>query len=566
MDRSRRLTRQERQNWGRNSNSNTGSTAVAQDYTFRQGETATDYINRNFSNPGLRRTQLSLASSTQTPQTDTAITTSTLTPEQPITTPVIQQPTQSGGLASDVTSKAEAFANSVVNSTVDKSTVDDARKGFFEKMMGQKTKSQLQGDEYSATVDPAKKELDDIQNQIRERSLAYRRQEEELQKNTRGLFGGALQQETNRIQQEGAKELADLSIIEQAKLTNYSTAKDIADRAINAQLEQQSKELDAWKFWYTENKEQFTKEEDRRFTAMIGERERLLNEDKADKKLISDSVIDALGNGLPTNLAQQALKAKTFDEAIGFIGTYMRDQEKALRIQKLNAEILEKNPSIDLSKISQEGKEILNSVNNLRFKSSDEGKRIVANITKLVSEGDIDGARETLRDFGYQKLSASQQSDFDLYENAISAAASALAQINSQSLITGPYKALAEKAKPWSTIKNDKAYSDLRSVIELGQAQVRKGFYGTAVTGTEAGNAKNFLITDNDSIDVIRWKLDNMENFLQFANDATISRSVGLPKPNLDDYLTYRVRDAESGEIGVIPRSEYDSSIYQILN
>lgn len=566
MDRSRRLTRQERQNWGRNSNSNTGSTAVAQDYTFRQGETATDYINRNFSNPALRRTQLSLASSSQTPQTDTAITTSTLTPEQPITTPVIQQPTQSGGLASDVTSKAEAFANSVVNSTVDKSTVDDARKGFFEKMMGQKTKSQLQGDEYSATVDPAKKELDDIQNQIRERSLAYRRQEEELQKNTRGLFGGALQQETNRIRQEGAKELADLSIIEQAKLTNYSTAKDIADRAINAQLEQQSKELDAWKFWYTENKEQFTKEEDRRFTAMIGERERLLNEDKADKKLISDSVIDALGNGLPTNLAQQALKAKTFDEAIGLIGPYMRDQEKALRIQKLNAEILEKNPSIDLSKISQEGKEILNSVNNLRFKSSDEGKRIVANITKLVSEGDIDGARETLRDFGYQKLSASQQSDFDLYENAISAAASALAQINSQSLITGPYKALAEKAKPWSTIKNDKAYSDLRSVIELGQAQVRKGFYGTAVTGTEAGNAKNFLITDNDSIDVIRWKLDNMENFLQFANDATISRSVGLPKPNLDDYLTYRVRDVESGEIGVIPRSEYDSSIYQILN
>ena len=180
---------------------------------------------------------------------------------------------------------------------------------------------------------------------------------------------------------------------------------------------------------------------------------------------------------------------------------------------------------------------ILSAVKNLRFGTVEESKRIIDNVTKALNSGGVAGAEDELRSFGYQKLNGSQKIDYDLYDTAISASQSAANQIENAAITAGPYKSLLETAKPWLSIQRDKQFVDLKSTIELGQAQIRKGFYGTAVTDGEAANARNFLVQDSDDINTIKWKLENSGNFLRFVNDAQIARSVNLPKPNINDYL-----------------------------
>jgi len=156
-------------------------------------------------------------------------------------------------------------------------------------------------------------------------------------------------------------------------------------------------------------------------------------------------------------------------------------------------------------------------------------------LSRLIDSQGVEGLKNWAY---YNRLSAGQQEVFGQYENAQSAWGSALQQMSEAEIGAGPYKNLAEKAKPWLAIRRDKDYTDLMGIIEMGQAQLRKGFFGTALTSTEAGSANKFLITDNDDIQTIKWKLEQGKNFLAFANDAQIALSLGLPKPKLEEYLT----------------------------
>jgi len=263
--------------------------------------------------------------------------------------------------------------------------------------------------------------------------------------------------------------------------------------------------------------------------------------------------------------------SSTFQKDLAAVQSQVVDFKGILERQKLQADIDEKNrktggQNIDVKKLSPEAQALLKSVTNLRFKSDDESGRIIGNVTKSLIDGDLKGATDELKTFGYQKLSASQQEDYGRFENVISSAEAAFEQMSIQNIKAGPYKNLAENAKPWLNITRDKAYADLNALIEIGQAQLRLGFFGTAVTGTETLNARKFLITNEDDINTIGWKLQNNKTFLTFTNDAAIARAVGLPKPIIEEYLTYRVKDRATGKSGTIPRSEYNATSYEILN
>lgn len=200
-------------------------------------------------------------------------------------------------------------------------------KRLLDALMNRQGEQSLTADAYSGGVDPAKKELDDIQNQIRAKQLAARREVEAIQKNTGGMNtqagSAAFINEANR---KNTSELADLSVIEQAKLQNYDTAKSIADRKVAAQLEQQSQALETLKFAYTENKEQLTKAQDRRFQVMLSERERLLKKEETQLKTVNDLAIEAAKNGAPTSVTQKMLQAKTVEEALRIGGTSLSKQ------------------------------------------------------------------------------------------------------------------------------------------------------------------------------------------------------------------------------------------------
>lgn len=157
-----------------------------------------------------------------------------------------------------------------------------------------------------------------------------------------------------------------------------------------------------------------------------------------------------------------------------------------------------------------------------------------ADLIDLIDTQGIEGAKE----WAYSnRLSQGQKSTFDEYENAKTIMSQVSSQLEGRNLEFGPYKSLAEDKKPWLKIQKDQEYVQLRSMIELGQAQIRKGFFGTAVTDAEAKSAQNFLITDNDDLQTIMTKSKQLGRFLEFANDAQIARSIGIERPKLEDYL-----------------------------
>lgn len=158
--------------------------------------------------------------------------------------------------------------------------------------------------------------------------------------------------------------------------------------------------------------------------------------------------------------------------------------------------------------------------------------------TDLVNLIDTDGV-EGLKTWSYSnKLNATERADYDLYDNARAAFQRALFEVDNNDATAGPYKTLWQNAKPYLLMQKDPQYVSLFSIIEQGQAQLRKGYYGTAVTDSEAVNAKRFLIDpQKDDMNTIRLKLIGGQGFLNFVNEAKIARSLGLPKPDIFKYL-----------------------------
>jgi len=171
-------------------------------------------------------------------------------------------------------------------------------------------------------------------------------------------------------------------------------------------------------------------------------------------------------------------------------------------------------------------------------KNKDERQEISSRLLEIAQSGDFETLETQLTSEAIDSLPTADQTTFRAYENGIDAWGQARNVIeNSKTLETGPYKALYESRKPWLKIRQDTEFAGLFNMIELGQAQVRRGFYGTAVTETEAGTAKKFLIDETDPMEIIQKKLQNGRAYLQFVNDATIAQKLGMPRPTLNDYV-----------------------------
>ncbi len=252
------------------------------------------------------------------------------TPAKPLTVPAQKYGNQYSGLLANIDTINEQALKNIQPFTNPQAITQGQQnsEGLFDRLSSlltsRKGQQQLTAEQYQTEgVDTAKKELDDITNQINTKSLAYRRQIEEIQKNTRGQYGESVDQDVGVIQRQAASELADLAVIQQAKNQNYSTAREIADRKISAELEQDQNQLDALKFFYSENKDQLNREEDKQFELAINERERLLTQEKADKQTISEYGFEALKNGASVDDAKRILGAKSPEEALTLAGPYI---------------------------------------------------------------------------------------------------------------------------------------------------------------------------------------------------------------------------------------------------
>ena len=323
------------------------------------------------------------ANTTPTPTTGATITSSNTKNVQPI---VVTQPTVATGnaiLQSDIISKGQAdtaravaeeakiaqnqgqtsVANTLANyvktttpantQTTPVTTTDGANTGnkidvggvtaetvaqqkqqVADSVANQTGETALTSQAYANTVDPAQQELNAINQQINEEALASRRRKEAVLL-LPGITQSQAQDKLNEMDRVSTSKLADLSIIQMAKQGQYDSAKTIADRLVQAKLEDQKNKNNALLFTYQENKELFTKAEQRQFDQAHDDRERNLNAEEKNLQRISDLSLQALQDGAPASVVTKMRNAKTEAEAISLGGSYIGALDRKVKLANI---------------------------------------------------------------------------------------------------------------------------------------------------------------------------------------------------------------------------------------
>lgn len=137
---------------------------------------------------------------------------------------------------------------------------------------------------YRDTVDPAKKALRDINQQILADTEAERQQIISIKENSKGRESQGVADMISDLQDKGIQRRAGLAVTQLAAQGEYQGAKEIADRAVEAQMEKQKLKNETLQFIYQENKELFNKAEQRQFETAQKDRDRKFEFDTFKKK------------------------------------------------------------------------------------------------------------------------------------------------------------------------------------------------------------------------------------------------------------------------------------------
>ncbi len=176
-------------------------------------------------------------------------------------------------------------------------------------------------------------QLKDINNQLNTLSkeeLAIPLKIGEEFKGTGATQSGVAPIQASRLRENAIKRLSLASMAE-AIQGNISTASSLAEEAVKREFAPMEAELNALKFNYAQNKdalERKDKEKANLLNLALGERERLLNNQKEDKKTILGFVAEGAKNGAPTLLLERARQTNNPVEALTILGQYMSDPNK----------------------------------------------------------------------------------------------------------------------------------------------------------------------------------------------------------------------------------------------
>lgn len=119
-----------------------------------------------------------------------------------------------------------------------------------------------------------------------------------------------------------------LSAVAQTLQGNIASARDTATRAIDLEFGPVQAEIDYLKEALANNRTNLSREDQKRATQLevaLGERERLLEQQKADKNIIYGWVAEAAKNGATSLLVNQALNATDPAHALQILGTFLSD-------------------------------------------------------------------------------------------------------------------------------------------------------------------------------------------------------------------------------------------------
>lgn len=351
---------------------------------------------------------------------NSAITPESLTPTPVINVPTPRQATQQDAMLAQFETQAEDdfTRRQMEQSAQTETTKNTALQDYLQSLKDQKGLATLTAEQYGQPggVDEVAVELNDINDKIRREQLGLRRSIERVQEKGGGLAAGATA-EIGNLERESFAKQADLSVIQMAVQGRYDSAKEIADRAVNAKLEQQQIYNETLKFAYSEAKEAWTTAEQREFETLLANRERKLEEERQNQQSIYELGIQASADGAPQSVVQSMLNAKTREEALALGGQYIGALDRQLKIAQINSANRANQPKASVSAVDIPSFEEYLSVVAPNMSLSPEGraqyekeynvlkqKAVVSNMSPLAGAIAQDPAR-------YNDLSATDKAE-----------------------------------------------------------------------------------------------------------------------------------------------------------
>jgi len=272
---------------------------------------------------------------------------------QPISVPATSTPTAGSALSSDI--------QGIIADTRQKQTLQQQQDAEMLKMQEVKAKSQadvlklqervlgvVEGRaeaEREAGIEQKAQRATDYTNQLEALERAEINALRRLDQNFQGSPQGKIDAMT-KIQRDYAFQKADVALLQSAANRDLQTAMAVIDRRIQLELEPLKLRLDFAQQFYAENKEDFTKAEDRAFQLRVQNEQREYDERLNDKNQIRSIQLQSAMLGASPTLLSQLGNANTFEQALQIAGKTL-GQEFTLKLrQQALAEQLAENEAL----------------------------------------------------------------------------------------------------------------------------------------------------------------------------------------------------------------------------
>jgi len=221
--------------------------------------------------------------------------------------------------------------------------------------------------EKEAGLDQAQLDVSDIRSQIESRENTLRRAIEDTQK-TAGLSGTQISRRVSALNRDAARELADLSIIEGARLRRFDSISTNIDRKIKAQLEPLQFQLQFDQMFYQENRQAMTSAQDKAFQLKLASEERNYQEKVKEQESIKNIAIQAAQYGATGEQITKITDAKNFNEAMQVGGSFLGEGFKQqVEAQQFSQKIQQEQLNISYSELKMRQDEVRAKANAVAY-------------------------------------------------------------------------------------------------------------------------------------------------------------------------------------------------------
>lgn len=401
--------------------------------------------------------------------------------EQPLKLP----PTKVTGNANDIMETALASSKAIKTRTADelsqariveeRQAEQDRLSAEYASILGEQAKQgarKIQLEQEAGIADKIKAD-NEIANQIEAKQLATRRQIEDLDRTFEGTSQGKADA-IRGIERASAREIADLSIIQNARNRDLLTAQTLVNQKVALETQDLKTRADNLRYVIENNKGLLTKAEERQYNQLLREAEREADALEKERTILGNTKLTLLKSaaeqGAPGEILQAIQTSETPEEAISKAGRYGGDILERLTRQKqlenLQSEIDKRNRENKPVFLDTEGKIVVD-----RTEAQKVSKELVANDAyKAIQKGKdslfyLKNFEDALNAYG------STSGVFDPIKNAelkakYNAATLQLKEFFNLGVLNGPDLSIIQGVLP-----NPSDTSNFRKFVQLGTYQ-----------------------------------------------------------------------------------------------